>query len=59
MTRSEYAACLSLMARSEYAAKEKQGQRKFRREKCRSVRRVQERACSFEGKQAGKEDQQR
>jgi hypothetical protein len=43
MERSEYVACLSLMARSEYAVKEKQGQQKFRIEsaevyaKCNSV----------------------
>jgi hypothetical protein len=49
--------CLSLMARSEYAAMEKQRQCKIRRISVESHA-VQECACSFDGKQAGKEDQQ-
>jgi hypothetical protein len=49
--------CLSLMARSEYAEMTKQGQRKLRRISTESHA-VQECACSFDGKQEGKEDQQ-
>jgi hypothetical protein len=50
--------CLSLMARLEYETMAKQRQHNIRRISTESHA-VQECACSFDGKQVGKEDQQR